>query len=363
MRRRLGYLHVPKTAGTSVSSAIRAVVETPADTDPADTDPVAPFVMDTTLFGGFSDFERMPTGHGVFRGDPADLAAYDAVLGHFAVSTLLAGRRPDDLLALFREPRARLLSLYTYWRSWPETKHASWDPYDASRAAARLDWPDFLSEPAVAAQVDNAATRLLLAPHALIPDDGFIAAEHATQLLDDARAAVDRLGHVDVIERGDACWSDLSAWLGADVRIGRERTTGDERRLDPATHFTARSEELLSARTALDTEVWRQAARRHGLDDTELDRLADRSWSDRRATATLSPDHTSAMAGDETPAPEIATSEMATPEMAGDETAGGDIIGDDVAGGAPGRGDRAGGRVRGRVADAWRRAARRRADR
>lgn len=336
MRRRLGYLHVPKTAGTSVTSAIRAAVETDADRTLA-----APFVMDTTLFGGFTEFDRMPTGHGVFRGDPHDLAVYDAVLGHFAVSTLLAGREPDDLFALFREPRARLLSLYTYWRSWPEDKHASWDPYDASRAAARLDWPDFLCEPAVAAQVDNAATRLLLTPHDLIPADGFIAAEHVPQLLDDARTALDRIGHVDVIERGDACWTDLSGWLEADVEIGRERTTGDERPLDPVTHFTSRSESLLSARTALDAEVWRQAARRHGLDETVLHRLADRTWSQRRAASTPSPDHATATAVD---------------------TASGGAV-DTVPGGVVDDGSRAAGTVRGRVADAWRRASRRRADR
>ena len=301
MRRRLGYLHVPKTAGTSVTSAIQDAVADVAgrSDDPAGTAPasIAPFVMDTSLFGEFTDFDRMPTGHGVFRGDPAELATYDAVLGHFAVSTLLAGREPGDLVALFREPRARLLSLYTYWRSWTEDRHASWDPYEASRVATRLDWPAFLSEPAVAAQVDNAATRLLLTPHPLIPGDGFITSDHVPKLLDDARAALDRLGHADVIERGEACWTDLSSWLGADVHVGHERTTGDDGRLDPTTHFTAHSDDVLAARTVLDAEVWRHAARRHGVGDDALDRLADRTWSARRTAATASPTEASTIRG------------------------------------------------------------------
>ena len=73
---------------------------------------------DRTLFGNF-DLDELPEHQRsqVFIGTPEDLAIFDVVIGHYSVQMLRSGRDLDDLVVLFREPRSRLLSLYTFWRS------------------------------------------------------------------------------------------------------------------------------------------------------------------------------------------------------------------------------------------------------
>ena len=277
MRRRFAFLHVPKTAGSSVSDAIRAAAasaEPPLD--------VCPFGLDTALFGAFDRVGQIPADRGVFTGDPDDLRGYDVILGHFALSSLVSGRSPEDVAALFREPRARLLSLYTYWRSWPEDFHASWDPYDGSRRATDSGWADFLADERIAAQTDNAATRLLVGPHPSIPADGFIT--DVESVTSDARAVLATLGHVDAIERGPACWSGLATWLGAPLDVGHHNATSSASSFDPEQYADRDALRRLDARTSIDAVVWRAALERWGVTPAEAAALADETVAARSGT-------------------------------------------------------------------------------
>ena len=277
MRRRFAFLHVPKTAGSSVSDAIRAAAssaEPPLD--------VCPFGLDTALFGAFDRVDVIPADRGVFTGGLDELRDYDVILGHFALPSLVSGRSPEDVAALFREPRARLLSLYTYWRSWPEEFHASWDPYDGSRRAAASRWADFLADERIAAQTDNAATRLVLGAHPSIPPDGFIT--DVESVTSDARAALATLGHVDVIERGQACWSGLATWLDAPLDVGHHNATSSAASFDPEQYAQPDALRRLDARTSIDAVVWRAALERWGVTTAEATTLADETVAARSGT-------------------------------------------------------------------------------
>lgn len=283
MRRRFAFLHVPKTAGSSATAAIRQAID--AVEPPLD---VCPWGLDRTLFGAHDGIEQLAPQRGVFTGDPAELAPYDAILGHFALSSLVEGRTPADVASLFREPRSRLLSLYTFWRSWPEERHAEWDPYDASRVAVAREWSDFLADASIASQTDNAAARLLLHPHPLIPVDGFIRDADVEEVTGAALAALDSLGHADVIERGDGCWLALGAWLGSPLVVGHRNTTSSDQHVELGGRSDPEGAEAaarLLGRTRIDAAVWHRAVLRSGaLSADQADRLAEEVAAARYTT-------------------------------------------------------------------------------
>jgi len=281
MRDRIGYLHVPKAAGSSVVDALRRAVLAEGGRAGRPVE-ICPQVIDRTLFGGFDRFELVapPQRRMIHTGPPEDLARFDVVVGHFATSSLLAGRRHGDLAVVLREPRARLLSHYAYWSGFSEAEHAGWDPYDASRRAAACSWSEYLLADDLAAQTDNVAARLLVGPHARIPPDGFIAEDDLDAVLADALSMLGRVGFVDAVEHGAEGWERLGRWAGLELDVGRRNVTAlDEvasARWGDAESVDAMA--ALAARTAVDRQLWLAAMRRHGpvRDLAELELEGDR---------------------------------------------------------------------------------------
>lgn len=273
VRDRIGYLHVPKAAGTSISEALLRAASTVVRDDGRPVT-ICPAVTDRSLFGTFDDFGSLAPDQQkmVFRGPIEQLADFDVVRGHFDARSLRAGRGDDDIAVLLREPRTRLLSLYTYWRSWTEAEHASWGNYDASRHAVRLGWVDFLHDTSIAPQIDNVAARLVLGPHPLVPLDGFVAEAHVAEVTDDALAALDGFGFVDVIENGPACWRRLGEWAGLhlDVVPRNETATEDHDREVWLGACEPAALAALDRLTAIDRRLWEAAARRHSDDAEDL---------------------------------------------------------------------------------------------
>lgn len=266
-RDRIGYLHVPKAAGSSVTDALRRAVLAAGAAHPDRVASICPPVMDRTVFGEFDGFDRVSEVRRrmVFLGAPDELARYDVVLGHFSATHLRHGRRAADVATVLREPESRLLSHYTYWRSWTEEEHASWDPYDGSRRAARLPWELFLTDETVASQTDNIAARLLLDPHPLVPRGSFIRREDRAAVARDALAVLAGLGFVDVVEHAEACWERLADWCGLHLDIGRDNVTDADAGppVDWSRSSTRSAAKALSARTAIDRQLWIAAAGRH----------------------------------------------------------------------------------------------------
>ncbi len=255
MRTAIGFLHVPKAAGSSLSDALRRAALEAGHR-------VAQPVMDTTLFGAFADFDAMPEPtQAMIELDPARLADADTVVGHYSLASLRHGRSDRDVVCVLREPRARLLSLYTFWRSWTPGQHAAWDPYDLSRRASSGTLDATLADPAMAPQVDNVAARLLLAGDERVPGDRPIDEADHDALAVEALARLAGLGHVDTVEAGDAGWARISVWAGADLSVDRHNVTPpgapvDVVDLDEATAAMARC-------TAIDQRLWRAAVSVH----------------------------------------------------------------------------------------------------
>ena len=281
VRRPIRVMHVPKAAGTSLADAIRvAAIEEARRTDAPVS--ICPEAMDTSLFGSFAGWDGLGAEHAeMVQREPALLAEYDVVMGHYRLDHLVLGHRPADVVTVLREPRARLLSLYSFWRSWSEKELAAWDPYEVPRLAMRpLD--ALLSEPAAAAQTDNVVARLLVGEHPLVPPDEFIAAENSDHVTAEALDRLESLGHVDVVEAGADCWRRVAAWIDLDLRVGHRNVT--------ESGPTASSAELgvaspaLRARTSIDAALWAAAAswRIDGTSSAELRQLAEDAWRARQ---------------------------------------------------------------------------------
>jgi hypothetical protein len=87
---KLVFLHVPRTGGTTLHETFSAAFQ-PADCCP----------------DRFSTLDRIP---------PARLARYRLFSGHYRFDQLAFIPEPRFLLTILRDPRARILSLYRFWR-------------------------------------------------------------------------------------------------------------------------------------------------------------------------------------------------------------------------------------------------------
>ena len=120
-RRKIVLLHIEKCGGTSLRTMLAAQV-------PAGR--VCP-----EAFNGLADWTAN------------ELAAYDLFAGHFdlAVCQILPG--PVDIVTLLREPKARLLSLFNFWKA--HRPHPSFNNRTLVGLAQRHTAIEFFSHPAV----------------------------------------------------------------------------------------------------------------------------------------------------------------------------------------------------------------------
>ena len=264
MRPRFAYLHVPKVAGSSVSSALAAAAPEARR---------ARYLLDRTLFGGFDRFDEVDPVNAASVWDPSrgDLDTHDVVVGHFSLASLLTGFESFEVAMLLREPRARLLSHYSFWRGWDPPIHDGWAPYAASRRAVELEWAEFLSDPSIAAQTDNLAIRMLVGPDPDIPPDDFIDAAALDDLATRALHRQRSLGHVDVIERS-GCWDRLGDWLDTTLDMQRVNVTAlaSGPPIQRGWFDDTASNAVLDQRTRGDRLLWSDAG---GADD-----VADVVW-------------------------------------------------------------------------------------
>lgn len=267
MRSRFAYLHIPKVAGSSVSRAL-ATANPEAGR--------APFLLDRILFGGFDRFDEVDpvNAAAVWAPGSPSLADYDVVVGHFGLDSLMNGFELSDIVTIVREPRTRLLSHYSFWRGWDSPVHDGWAPYAASRSAVDLDWESFLSQPAIASQTDNLTVRMLIGADPSIPLDGFIEDDVLDALTDRATAVLDRLGYVDLVERGEDCWSGLGEWLGVDLTVPRVNVT--RLAAGPTIDRSWFADQgALADRTRGDRRIWDHVAARFAVSPG----TADEVWS------------------------------------------------------------------------------------
>lgn len=275
--RRIGVLHIPKSAGSSVSTALRQAL---------DDHTWSPYDFDPAQFGPLRDEPVPPAAVPRVLPDPAELRTVTAASGHFALSTLLVGFDVADIVMLLREPRSRLLSHYEYWRGLPADQRDEDSSWSLTASARELDFDEWLCSPRIAYQTDNVVLRTLLDGHPSIPDDDFIDPATLSTLVPEALRRSASIGWVDLVERGDDMWQGLAARIDRPLQRTRVNTT--EHRADLPTNAAAvvsdRAVEALYRNTRADRDIWLAVASRRGVADPEL--MRERAWY-RRLRSTL----------------------------------------------------------------------------
>jgi hypothetical protein len=254
-------MHVPKTAGTSLHAAL-------AEALPPGS--LSPRRMDASAFSNFRDFDAIATPArdeiAASAAEIAEMGAYAAVSGHFALPTLLSISSPEAIGTILREPRARTASLYAFYRT--PGIFFGYLPYSLVEYALR-SFEEFLSEPRVAGVVDNQICRMLLDGDPRIPREGFIAPHHVDGLAADAIAALDSLAFTGVLEWPARAWGGFSRLFGVRLRPGRLMVTGERvRPLEWSANqagVTGRARELLESRNAVDGLIYGHALELGGL--------------------------------------------------------------------------------------------------
>ena len=269
------FLHIPKSAGSSIHSALEAALSPGS---------LAPQRVDLSIFCDFEDFELMrPEARSQIAVNPPEvqsLARYRAVSGHFSLATLLQIADASSICTVLREPRARLLSLYMYWRTPGNTEF--WAPYSTTEYAQRPLW-EFLSEPVLAPAIDNQVCRLLLYGDPRLPGSGFAAQSDVESIAADAIERLDALGFVGVLELGSNVWQGLARLFDVKLEPTKLNVT-EELGRPPATGpgeepLTAEALDLIGQRCAADLLVYDHALTCAGLDARERRRLRDGAFA------------------------------------------------------------------------------------
>ncbi len=248
------YLHIPKTAGSSLAEGFQAAIH------PHQV--VRGF--DSVVFGDFDAFSTLSPeirAH-VYNGLPLPPSA-DFVAGHFAYPHLKRVYPDGAFFTVLREPICRLLSLWLFWRSHDTQVLAPWGAW-ADRV--RLAWGslgDFLRAPEVYCQIDNVVLRMLLSPHPLIPVNAPISERHDATLLRQARSVLMRFGFTDIVENPNLA-ARISRWLERDFRLPKQNETPAmpvERQGNLALELDREALALLESHTRLDRILWRELVR------------------------------------------------------------------------------------------------------
>jgi hypothetical protein len=138
--RRIVFLHVPKSGGTSLHNLLGRYFK------------AREICPERLRF-----LDRIPD---------VQLAQYRLISGHYFFDQLARIPPPKVIITILREPRARLLSLFNYYRahSWKLIEWFEKQELDSPRKAKELGLPRYLSDPdpSVRMYVDNAITRHLI---------------------------------------------------------------------------------------------------------------------------------------------------------------------------------------------------------
>lgn len=292
----LGFIHVPKCGGTQLMTEIEAFLRPIQRVHGWDLSQTGAVVPDWTTD---AVVQQKGVGGGLYPTTDAVSRTGDMIAGHFAYSSLRSRFPTAKLMTILREPQSRVLSHWFYLRDYTDevlAEFMNWGPY---LALARQPLRVFLTTPSIACLSDNVITRLLLWPHPLIPDGGFIERQSDETLLAEALARLREIDFVDIVENdgmrvrlfawlaetwGRSLWSKLEQRLNGPAR-GNANEAGPPlfgERLPMATELSGGTAEFLAFRCRLDAVLWRYVAQ--GLPNGE-DLLARKeAYFDRTCT-------------------------------------------------------------------------------
>jgi hypothetical protein len=183
---RFVFLHIPKCAGSSVHSVLSA---------------------------NFRREEIFPRyGHDLVREPFPELARYRYLAGHFSKAGVDRIPGPKWIVTVLREPKARVLSLYYFWRSFTDA-HIEAHNLRGPRLAKSMDLLSFLTseDRFILHNIRNAQTRTLTGPMLLTPPFQDYESEW---MVDAAFANLMRLNHVAFAETLDADMAEICRRFG-----------------------------------------------------------------------------------------------------------------------------------------------------
>jgi hypothetical protein len=269
------FLHIPKSAGSSVHSALEAALPPGS---------LAPQRIDLSTFCDFEDFDLLrPEARRRITTNAREVHAlgqYPAVSGHFCLPTLLQVAKASSISTVLREPRARLLSLYMYWRM--PGIYDFMAPYSAHEHAQRPLW-EFLSEPLLAPIIDNQICRMLLYGDSRLPKSDFAEPSSMEAIAADASEQLDTLGFVGVVELGDSLWQGLTRLFGVELEPNKLNATEEIGSPTPTAAddvlLTTKVLDLIEQHNVADLLVYEHALARAGLDARERQRVRDSAFA------------------------------------------------------------------------------------
>jgi hypothetical protein len=252
-RRPIAVMHIPKTSGTSLNTALRKAIR-PRN---------AVTGIDASAFGAFTAFHTFdPNRQSIVHREA--LPPGDFVAGHFSFATLTAHAADAQLVTVLREPRSRVVSNWLFWRSRPESDLRTWGEWRDAICQARAPLGTFLAIRAIACAIDNVTVRMLLWPDSRIPADAFINPRHDAALIEAALERLNQFAFVDVVEN-PSLRTNLQNWLGRRVKYPRMNETSfmPESLRSPLSHeLTREAADLLEQRSRLDRVLWTSFAER-----------------------------------------------------------------------------------------------------
>jgi hypothetical protein len=268
--RPLAFMHIPKTSGVALMSALEGALSPGTVTKG----------FDLCLFGSFRDFETMdPFEQRRIHASPASLPPESTLIaGHFSFSTIRQAFPHAQMTTILREPSSRLLSHWLFWRQQSDlalTRLGRWADFVRH---SREPLARFLAQPAIACQTDNLALRMLLWPHPLIHEDRFIEPIQDEPLFMEAEARLRMFDFVDILEN-EKLSQRLEHWLGRALHYERVNETiaiPAEYRSPLNLEFTSHAHELLTARSRLDLRLWASVVKQR-LPDCEITTLRERT--------------------------------------------------------------------------------------
>jgi hypothetical protein len=268
--RPLAFMHIPKTSGVALMSALEGALNPGTVTNG----------FDLCLFGSFRDFETMdPAEQRKIHASPASFPPGSTLIaGHFSFSTLRQAFPRAQMTTILREPSSRLLSHWLFWRQLGDpalSPLGRWADYVRN---SREPLARFLAEPAIACQTDNLALRMLLWPHPLIHGSRFIEPIHDEPLFMEAEARLRMFDFVDFLENENLS-QKLEDWLGRALcyeRVNETIAIPAEYRSPLNLEFTSHAHELLTARSRLDLRLWTSVVKQR-LPDREITTLRERT--------------------------------------------------------------------------------------